>query len=130
MSQTLIIDSFERSEGTATDFKIQLSDTLRSLRSATLLFASVPTTDNNIDNYYMITISEFSASCINAGGVECTYVMPISSVGGSRSLLASQFPMTSVVHRSSIDSLTVRITDRLGEPITTTNDTLLVLSVS
>jgi hypothetical protein len=129
---TLIIDSRDKASGTDSNFKLNLTPAIHNAKKIKLLFANVPTSLDNEEPFYLITIPQFSTTVSNHNGsnVEGTFIVPITSAGGFRSIhqTGSDFPLIAT-NEGVISMLDVRITNRFGVLIEPAGDMLLVIQL-
>ena len=131
MSRSIIVDSRDKVSGTNTNFTIQFQTALHNVHKATLLFGNLGTSESNTESYFLIQIPELGVSCRNANDTAGTFILPISSASGYRSIhqISSDFATSSNSSGISIDSLNVRIINRDGQIAPDTGDILLIIEI-
>ena len=131
MSRTIIVDSRDKVSGTNTNFTIQFQTALHNVNKATLLFGNLGTSQTNTESYFLILILDLGVSCRGANNTAGTFILPITSGSGYRSIhqISSDFSTSSNSAGISIDSLNVRIINRDGQLAPDTGDVLLIIEI-
>ena len=129
--KTLVIDSKDKISGSNTNFTIQLNQELVSPRKGTLLFANLPTANDNTESYFLVRIQEFGiavqSGSPNANG---TFIVPVTTGSGFINIhqagndFASHCSIT-----STINQLNVSIIDRSGNLAADVGEVLLIIQV-
>ena len=85
--KTIVIDSRDKISGTNTNFTIQLNQEIISPRKGTLLFANLPTANDNVESYFLVKIQEFGIA-VQSGSPNGfgTFIVPVTSGSGFRNI--------------------------------------------
>ena len=113
MSQTLIIDSRDKSSNYTSNssFRLTLNPAIENVHSMRLLFADLPSSETP-EPYFNITIQEFGIHCRSAdiNRPQSTFVVPLLSSGGSRSLFAEGSTYRQIAGGAGVSLSTLNIT--------------------
>ena len=129
--KTIVIDSRDLISGSNTNFTIQLNQELIAPRKGTLLFANIPTANDNVESYFLVRIQEFGIA-VQSGSENGygTFIVPITSGSGFRSLHQQNQDFTSSVSiHNTIDQLNVQIIDRTGNIAQDAGEVLFIIQV-
>jgi hypothetical protein len=129
--KTIVIDSRDNISGTNTNFKIQLIQELVAPRKGTLLFANLPTGQNNVESYFLLRIQEFGIS-VQSGSPNGygTFIVPVTTGSGYRNIhqFGQDFASSSNIH-NTITQLNVEIIDRTGTIAQDAGEVLFIIQV-
>ena len=119
MSQTLIIDSRDKSlqYTSNSSFRLTLNPAIENVHSMRLLFADIPAPDVP-ESYFLITVQEFGIHCRSSdiNRPQSTFVVPLLSAGGSRSLFAEGSTYRQIAGGAgvSLSNLNITLSNRDG----------------
>ena len=129
--KTIVIDSRDKISGSNTNFTIQLNQELISPKRGTLLFANLPTANDNVESYFLIRIQEFGIA-VQSGSLNGygTFCIPVTSGSGYRNIhqFGQDFASSSNIH-STITQLNVEIIDRSGNIAADSGEVLFIIQV-
>lgn len=130
---TIVIDSKDKLDGgTNTNFTIQLYQELISPRRGTLLFANLPTANDNTESYFLVRIQEFGIG-VQSGSANGygSFVIPVTTGSGFRNIhqIGQDFPSYSSTNMAGISQLNVQIIDRNGVIAADVGEVLLIIQV-
>ena len=129
--KTIIIDSADKVNGSNTNFTINLTQPIVNPRKATLLFSSMPTAEDNTLSYFLVRIQEFGVSVQNGNNQASTFVIPVSSSAGFRSLhqVGNDFELTANANMITLNQLNVQVIDRTGQIAEDSGEVLLIVQI-
>ena len=130
--KTIVIDSRDKISGsTNTNFTIQLNQELVAPRKGTLLFANLPTANDNVESYFLVRIQEFGIA-VQSGSPNGygTFIVPVTTGSGFRNIhqAGNDFVSHSSIN-STIDQLNVEIIDRTGSIAADSGHVLFIIQV-
>jgi hypothetical protein len=132
----LIVNSSKRSEGTPTNFTVNLSPPI-TFHIITLLYATISNPINNTQPYFMISISDVTPNVraipqlLPQSDITGTFIMPVISAGGTRNMYAERglFTQTVNCNNLTLSQLKIRIHHPHGIVATTDESIILILQL-
>jgi len=135
MSRTIIIDSRSRIAGIdASNFTINMSPAMHNVGRVKLSFASLPVGVGSDQLYWCVTIPELgiAARGANAGVCSCTFIVPVLSGEGYRTLFNSMTSYEPIAdaNGATLTQLNVRLHYPDGSAVDVgTEEILIILSI-
>ena len=136
-TSNLLIDSRDRISSTVSydNFSVLISPAISNATGVRLLFASIGVPVTSTEPYFMIRSPQLGLSVrAAAGGTGCTFVIPVSSQPGYRSLHGAENEFS---HRVSLQQpaeefsrLDFQVLVRGGGPAGLTEDSYYILEIS
>jgi hypothetical protein len=129
--KTIVIDSRDKISGSITNFTIQLNQELIAPKKGTLLFANLPTANDNVESYFLVKIQEFGIA-VQSGSPNGfgTFIVPVTTGSGFRNIhqAGNDFVSHSSIN-STITQLNVEIIDRSGNIAQDVGEVLFIIQV-
>ena len=136
-TSNLLIDSRDRISSTVSydNFSVLISPAISNATGVRLLFASIGVPVTSTEPYFMIRSPQLGLSVrAAAGGTGCTFVVPVSSQPGYRSLHGAENEFS---HRVSLQQpaeefsrLDFQVLVRGGGPAGLTNESYYILEIT
>jgi hypothetical protein len=132
--QLLIIDSRDRlAGGTPSDFFLNLRGAVENVHSARLLYADIPSPEEDTEPYYLIRTSSLGAHVRGAAqGDGATFVVPRNAAAGFRNIHAQNSTFPAIVFETpgrTLSSLAVSVRVRGGGSANLTAQWYMVLEI-